>query len=81
MRVMQTYTNKKNEIQDVTGMETVLLMLKIKMSRPAKKRNTERCNRAGIPSTASGKGMGISSMPSAKNARFRARSRGGHRFG
>jgi hypothetical protein len=81
MRVMKIYTNKKSAIHVMTGMAMWVLMLNRKMSRPAKKRNTARCNRAGIPSTARGRGMNISFIPLAKNARFRARSCGGHLFG
>ncbi|KAH9983523.1 hypothetical protein BJV74DRAFT_849807, partial [Russula compacta] len=54
-------------------------ILNNKISRPQKKRNKDRCRRAGNPSTA--QGICNLSTPSAKNARIRARFSGLHRGG
>src|SRR5712671_6058259 len=74
MSVIHTYTVVKIAIQSITTLYMAWLMLNRKITRPQKNKNSERCNRAGNPSTT--RGTCSSSTPLAKNARIRARFSG-----
>lgn len=75
---MYAYTVMQSATHPTTALNTVWLVFRSRIRRPAKKRRRERCSRVGTASAAHNR-CSFLIVFSKKNARTRARSRGLHR--